>query len=74
VRKYTFSALIAFFAPDQHFTIWADAIVGHTIRGHVLAGHGVICGWESPSPRSADPAQALKDHHPERTHDQPRAS
>lgn len=64
----------AFFGPDQHFTIWADAIIGQTIRGHGLAGHGVICGQESLSPRSAGPAHALKDHHPERIHDQPRAS
>ena len=32
----------ALFAPGQRFTIWADAMVGHTIRADHLIGHGVI--------------------------------
>jgi hypothetical protein len=32
----------AFFAPGQRFTLWANAVVGHTIRARGLAGHGVI--------------------------------
>jgi hypothetical protein len=34
----------AFFAPGQRFTIWADAVIGHTIRADGLAGSGVISG------------------------------
>jgi hypothetical protein len=30
----------AFFAPGQRFTIWADALVGHTIRADGLVGYG----------------------------------
>jgi len=32
----------ALFAPGQRFTIWADVMVGHTIRGEGLLGYGVI--------------------------------
>lgn len=43
----------AFFAPGQRFTIWADALVGHTIRADGLAGYGVICRCVSrPAPRA----------------------
>jgi hypothetical protein len=30
------------FAPGQRFTIWADAIIGHTVVADDLIGHGVI--------------------------------
>ena len=36
----------AFFAPGQRFAIWADAMVGHSVRGYSLLGHGVISGGE----------------------------
>jgi hypothetical protein len=43
----------AFFAPGQRFTIWADALVGHTIRADGLVGYGVICQCVSlPAPRA----------------------
>jgi len=43
----------AFFAPGQRFTIWADALVGHTIQPDGLVGHGVICQCVSlPAPRT----------------------
>jgi hypothetical protein len=32
----------AIFAAGQRFTIWADAVVGHTIRADGPVGHGVI--------------------------------
>jgi hypothetical protein len=32
----------AFFAPGEHFTIWADGIVGQTIRAEGRIGYGVI--------------------------------
>ena len=38
----------ALFAPGQPFTIWADAVIGHTIRADGLAGHGVISSPISP--------------------------
>lgn len=38
----------ALFAPGQRFTIWADGVVGHTIRAEGLVGYGVVCGRESP--------------------------
>jgi hypothetical protein len=44
----------AFFAPGQRFTIWADAIVGRTIRGEGLVGYGVISCRGSPPLRDAD--------------------
>ena len=34
----------AFFAPGQPFTIWADAVIGQTIRADRVVGHGVIVG------------------------------
>ena len=43
----------AFFVPGQRFTIWADALVGRTIRATGLVGHGVICQCVSlPAPRA----------------------
>lgn len=41
----------AFFAPGQRFTIWADAVVGHTVQVHGLIGYGVI--YQLVSPRAA---------------------
>ena len=38
----------AFFTPGQRFTIWADAVVGDTIRACGLVGHGVIAQPVSP--------------------------
>jgi hypothetical protein len=32
----------AFFAPGQRFTIWADAVVGHSIHADRLIGQGII--------------------------------
>ena len=32
----------AFFTPGQRFTIWADALIGQTIRPDRMIGHGVI--------------------------------
>jgi hypothetical protein len=46
---------VAFFAPGQRFTIWADAMVGHTIRAHGRVGSGVIADRISaPLPRAED--------------------
>jgi hypothetical protein len=45
----------AFFAPGQRFTIWADAVVGHTIQAGGLVGRGVIsCPVPWPPPRAHD--------------------
>jgi hypothetical protein len=42
----------AFFAPGQRFTIWADALVGETVRADGLLGYGLICQCVSlPAPR-----------------------
>lgn len=38
-----------YFAPGRGFTIWADAVVHHTVRAEGLIGCGVIRGLESPS-------------------------
>jgi AcrR family transcriptional regulator len=43
----------AFFAPGQRFTIWADAVVGHTVQACGLIGYGVISQPVSPSPPGA---------------------
>jgi hypothetical protein len=40
----------ALFAPGQRFTIWADGIVGRTIRAEGLVGYGVISCQASPLP------------------------
>jgi hypothetical protein len=40
----------ALFAPGQRFTIWADGIVGHTVRAEGLVGYGVISCQASPPP------------------------
>ena len=43
------------FAPGQRFTLWADAIIGHTIVADGLIGHGVISHRVSlPSPIAQD--------------------
>jgi hypothetical protein len=47
----------AFFAPGQRFTIWADAIVGHTIQAAGLLGYGVIC-------KCAASASAIRRYQP----------
>jgi hypothetical protein len=31
-----------FFPPGQRFTIWSDAVVGHSVQAAGLAGYGVI--------------------------------
>ena len=40
----------AFFAPGQRFTIWSDAVVGHTICADGPVGYGII---SRPSARAA---------------------
>lgn len=40
----------AYFAPGQRFTIWSDAVVGHTVYADGLVGYGVI---SRPSARAA---------------------
>jgi hypothetical protein len=40
----------AYFAPGQRFTIWSDAVVGHTVCADGLVGYGVI---SRPSARAA---------------------
>jgi hypothetical protein len=44
----------AFFAPGEHFTIWADGIVGCTIRAEGRIGYGVICGRTASRPALAN--------------------
>jgi hypothetical protein len=48
----------AFFAPGQRFTIWADAVVGHTIQAHGLMGYGVVSQPGSPPPPRARRGEA----------------
>jgi hypothetical protein len=48
------------FAPGQRFAIWADAIVGKTIRGEGLVGYGVISLQGSPPPPRADDRTARR--------------
>ena len=48
------SEAAAFFAPAQRFTIWADAVVGHTVQAHGRIGYGIISQPVSP-PRSRAP-------------------
>ena len=44
-----------FFATGQHFTIWADAVIGQTIRAGGMAGHGVAASPVSlPLPGAYD--------------------
>ena len=40
----------AYFAPGRRFTIWSDAVVGHTVCADGLVGYGVI---SCPSARAA---------------------
>jgi hypothetical protein len=46
----------AFFPPGQHFTIWADGMVGHAIRPEGLVGYGVIFCREPLPPVRTDGA------------------
>jgi hypothetical protein len=50
----------AFFAPGQRFTIWADAVIGHTIRADSMAGHGVISSPVSPPLARAHDGRAAR--------------
>jgi hypothetical protein len=43
----------AFFRRGQRFTIWADAVVGHTIQADGLIGYGVISHPVSPNAGAA---------------------
>lgn len=46
------SEVRAFFAPGTRFTIWADAVVSHTVRARGLIGCGVISrSVTPPAPR-----------------------
>lgn len=50
----------AFFAPGQRFTIWADAVVGHSVQAAGLVGHGVIfqcVSWPVPRAFRGAPAR-----------------
>jgi hypothetical protein len=49
----------ALFAPGQRFTIWADAVVGRTIRPEGLVGCGVICGRGAP-PLPCDDSDGIR--------------
>jgi len=42
------------FAPGEHFTIWADGIVGRTIRAEGRIGYGVISGRAASRPALAN--------------------
>jgi hypothetical protein len=55
----------AFFAPSQPFTIWADAVIGHTIRADRVVGHGVIFG---PASVPLPPAHGVGAPRPARQH------
>jgi TetR/AcrR family tetracycline transcriptional repressor len=58
----------AFFAPGQRFTIWADAVVGDTIRACGLVGYGVIAQLVSrPAPRAPRDEAAASSAGPART-------
>jgi hypothetical protein len=51
----------AFFAPGQRFTIWANAIVGHSVQPAGLAGSGAISQCLSPpAPRALGGETARK--------------
>jgi hypothetical protein len=49
-----------FFAPGHCFTIWADAVVGHTIQADGLVGHGVIISF--PQQKAADLLPSRRAH------------
>jgi hypothetical protein len=55
----------AFFAPGQRFTIWADAVVGHTVQAHGLIGYGVISPTQPP-PAFRDEAITMPASRPAR--------
>jgi hypothetical protein len=44
----------ALFAPGEHFTIWADGIVGRTIQVEGRIGYGVISCRTAPRPALVD--------------------
>ena len=44
----------AFFSPGQHFTIWADGLVGSTVQAVGRVGHGVIARRTSPAQAPVD--------------------
>lgn len=44
----------AFFGPGQYFTIWADGLVGGTVRAVGRVGYGVIVGRTSPARAPVD--------------------
>jgi len=44
----------AFFYPGQCFTIWADGLVGHTVRAMGRVGYGVIARRASPARAPVD--------------------
>ena len=44
----------AFFCPGQHFTIWADGLVGSTIRAVGRVGYGAIARRTSPARAPVD--------------------
>jgi hypothetical protein len=55
----------ASFATGQPFTIWADAVIGHTIAADGMAGHGVVC---SPVSLPLPPAHDAPAARPARGH------
>jgi hypothetical protein len=55
----------AFFPPGQRFTIWADAVIGQTIRPDRMIGHGVV---SSPASPPLLPAHAGRAPRPARGH------
>jgi hypothetical protein len=44
----------AFFGPGQRFTVWADGLVGSTVRAVGQVGYGVIARRTSPARAPAD--------------------
>jgi hypothetical protein len=44
-----------YFGAGQSFTIWSDVLVGDSIHGEGLVGHGAVCTRESPSPAGREP-------------------
>lgn len=57
----------AFFGPGQRFTIWSDAVIGHSIQAVGLAGYGVIFRCVSPPLRplrGAASGKAARENRP----------
>ena len=44
----------AFFCPGQHFTVWADGLVGSTVQAMGRVGYGVIARRTSPARAPVD--------------------